>query len=119
SQAVYIHNTGTQSVSISSVTATSPFVASGCITTISPASSCALNVSVNSSTTGTVTGTLTITDSATGSPHSVSLTANITASTPAISVAANGITFPRQVTGQTTSQFGVTFQNNSGSTVTV
>lgn len=118
-QAVYINNTGSQTLTISSVTATSPFVVSGCVTNLAPGSYCSVSVSVNSSTTGTMTGTLTITDTASGSPHTVGLTANIVASTPAIYVTPNGLALLRTVVGSQSGSGYVYLNNNSGATVTV
>lgn len=119
SQTLYINNTGSQNVTISSVTATSPFVVSGCITTIYAGSYCALSVTVNSSTTGTVNGTLTLTDTASGSPHTIPLTANIVSSLPATYITPNGLPLLRTVVGSTSTANYVYFNNNSGSPVTV
>ena len=117
-QAVIIQNTGTMNISISSVAASSPFTASGCITTLSPRGSCTLNVSVNTGSAGATAGTLTITDTATGSPHVVNLAVNGVASTPAISLSPNGLSFQQTVVGQDSSTMNVNFQNRSGSSIT-
>ena len=118
-QLVYVTNTGTQNVTISAVSATSPYTVSGCVTTISPGSFCSMSVSVNASTTGVVSGALTITDTATGSPHTVGLAANGVSSNPAISVSPNGLTFPQTLVGVTSSAANVTFFNRSGASITV
>ena len=118
-QLVYVTNTGSQNVTISQVSASAPFTASGCITTLTPAGYCYISISLNSGTTGPASGTLTITDTATGSPHTVSLAANIVASTPAVSISPNGLTFAETVVGISSGTQGATFRNNSGTSITV
>lgn len=119
-QTVYLTNTGSTNVTISSVTASAPFTGSGCVGTLYPATYCSLTVSLNpGATTGAITGTLTFTDSATGSPHVVNLAANGVSSAPAISMSPNGITFPQTVVNVASSSLNTTFINNSGSSITV
>lgn len=118
-QTVYVTNTGSTAVTISSVVASSPFTVSGCVTTLQPAGYCSMTVSLTAATTGSISGTLTVTDTATGSPHTVTLAANGVSSTPAISVTPNGLTFPQTLVGVASTAANVTFRNNSGATVTI
>ena len=118
-QTVYVTNTGSQNVTISSVVASSPFTVSGCVTTLQPAGYCAMTVSLTPTATGAVAGTLTITDTATGSPHTVTLAANGVSSTPAVSVSPNGLTFPQTLVGVNSGTLNATFNNRSGASITV
>lgn len=118
-QTVYVLNTGTQSVTISpSPSATSPYIVSGCNTTLNPGVSCPITLSVNSSTAGSFPGTLTITEDATGSPQTVTLAANEVSTTPSVSFTPNGLSFDHLVVNTTSSLRSVGFTNHSGATIT-
>ncbi len=118
-QGVWMYNSGTQNVVISSVVPSAGFNASGCVTTLSPNSSCQISTSFAPSTTGAGSGTITITDDATGSPHVINLTGNGVSGTPAISLSPNGSAFQPRLVGTTSSANGITFLNRSGATVLV
>ncbi|PYU92591.1 MAG: hypothetical protein DMG25_11805, partial [Acidobacteria bacterium] len=75
SQTVTVRNTGTASVTFSSVTISGQFVdTNNCGGSLAVGASCAINVASAPTSSGTQTGTLTISDNASGSPQTVSLT---------------------------------------------
>ena len=74
-QFVYITNTGTDPLALSSITASGDFSAAhNCGTTLAAGASCAVAVSFTPTATGARTGTLSLVDGAAGSPHTVALT---------------------------------------------
>jgi hypothetical protein len=73
-QFVYVTNTGTAVLALSSVTATGDFTAvNNCGTSLAVGASCAVAVSFTPSATGARTAALSLVDDASGSPHTVAL----------------------------------------------
>jgi VCBS repeat-containing protein len=69
-----LKNTGTGTVSISSIAVTGVFFQSnGCGTSLAPGASCTISVTFTPVADGVTTGTLTVSDTTTTSPHTVSL----------------------------------------------
>jgi hypothetical protein len=73
-QRVTLTNTGTGSLTISSIAATGPFSQTNtCGTSVAPGASCAISVTFKPKSKGTLTGAVTVTDNAPGSPQKVTL----------------------------------------------
>ena len=73
-QTVTLSNTGTASLTITSIAITGPFAENTtCGTTLPTSASCTINITFTPTVVGTSTGTLTITDNAPGSPQTVAL----------------------------------------------
>lgn len=75
-QNVTMTNTGTSTLTITSITASSPkfIVTNTCGSSLNAGANCTISVSFSPTGTGTFTATVTVTDSASGSPQTVSLT---------------------------------------------
>ena len=78
---ITLTNTGTASLTITSIAASANFAeTNNCGATLAAGANCAINVTLAPDTTGSVKGTVTFTDNAAGSPQTVSLSG--TAVTP-------------------------------------
>lgn len=114
SQTLTFANTGTESVSISSIHTTGDFAQSSSCKTIAPNGTCAISLVFSPISGGTRQGTITLADSATNSPQVVSLTGtgvdfSISTATPsetvkagspalyALTIAPVGGTFPSPI----------------------
>ena len=118
-QALYLTNTGTQPVNVTSVTASNFFQGSGCVGTINAGTQCGISVTYTGSGTDPQVGNITVLDSSTGIDHTVQLTGTPTSTAPAISISPNGLTFVQTVVGKTSSALSANFVNHSGAAVTV
>ena len=88
-QQVVLTNSGTGSLTISSLQTTGDFAqTNGCTTAIAAGSTCSMQITFTPTALGTRTGVLTINDSAPGTPHTMSLTG--TGASLALGVAAGG-----------------------------
>jgi hypothetical protein len=85
-QTATLTNSGDASATISSIAITGDYVkTTNCGSTLSPGTSCTINISFKPSTAGARAGSLTVTDSAAGSPRTISLTGTaVAASTCAL-----------------------------------
>src|SRR6266851_2976315 len=73
-QPVTLANTGTASLSVSSISASQPFAqTNNCPAVLAAAANCTINVTFKPIVSGNATGTLTIVDNASGSPQTVNL----------------------------------------------
>ena len=117
-QAVTVKNTGTASLSLTSITTSGDFSQTNtCGSTLAASASCTVNVAFDPTAAGTRTGTLSIADNASGTPQSVGLSgtgvlAGALAATP------NSLAFGTVNVGQS-STLPLTIANSGGSTVTV
>jgi hypothetical protein len=118
-QALYLTNTGTQPVVVTSVTPSNFFQGSGCVGTISAGTQCGISVTYTGSGTVAQIGNITVLDSSTGIAHAVQLTGTPTSTAPAVSISPNGLTFVQTVVGKTSSALSANFVNNSGAAVAV
>jgi len=81
-QGVTLNNTGSASLTITSIAASGDFAeADNCGTSLAAGGNCTINVTFTPTASGTRTGTLSITDNASGSPQSVKLTGTGSSST--------------------------------------
>jgi FG-GAP-like repeat/Abnormal spindle-like microcephaly-assoc'd, ASPM-SPD-2-Hydin len=118
-QTITLKNTGTQTLTITSVTASGPYaVTNTCGGSIGAGASCALNVTFTPTATGTETGTVTVTDNAIGSPQTVALTG--TGSTaPLVTLAPTSISFPTTAVGSPSTAQVVTLTNSGNASVSI
>jgi Abnormal spindle-like microcephaly-assoc'd, ASPM-SPD-2-Hydin len=100
-QVVTITNTGTTSVTVSSVAAPTTFAQTNNCTTIAANATCAINVTFTPTSTETANGNLVINDTASGSPHTVALTGTGVNSPVVISIAPGGSDTATSVPGGT------------------
>ena len=114
-QTVTLTNSGTGSLSISSIAASGNFAeTNNCGTSLAAGASCTLSVTFTPTAAGTLTGAITFTDNAAASPQKVSLSGTgAAAATPAVSLSPTSLTFASQ-TVQTTSAAQTVTLKNSG-----
>ncbi len=118
-QVVTITNTGSASLTVSSVTTTGPFAETNtCTSAVAPGALCTVSVTFTPTAGGGALGTLTINDNVAGSPQSVSLTGTGTAS-PIVSLTPSTLTFTSQDIGTTSTAQVVTLKNTGGAALTV
>jgi len=118
SQPVTLHNPGTATLTISSISASGDFGQNNnCGSSLGPGLSCIINVTFKPTAVGTRNGTLTVTDNASNSPQTTSLTG--TGSAPVVSLSPTSLSFPGQLVGTTSSSQPVMFSNVGGATLTI
>jgi hypothetical protein len=120
-QTVTLTNTGTASVTLSSIAlggtnATSFVDLNGCAATLAANASCSVYVAFKPTAAGALTGTLTITDNATGSPQKVTLTGTGTA-VPALKLSTTTLAFGTEKVGSSSAVQTVTLTNSGTATV--
>jgi hypothetical protein len=125
-QTVTVFNTGTFTVTFSSVTVNNGnfSISNGCVGALAPGtlvtpSGCQIQLQFTPSAAGNATGTLTIADNATGSPQKVTLTGTGLASTQSISLSQNSVVFDQQVVGTASPQTVVYYYNQSNNPVNI
>lgn len=120
SQAVTIQNTGSTNLGFSSIGITGAnsgdFAQSNNCTTLTPTSSCTVNVTFTPQATGSRSAALSLTDNAPGSPQTVSLSGTGVIAT--VTVSPSSLTF-QQVQGVTSVSQAVTLHNTSSYTDTI
>jgi hypothetical protein len=124
-QAETVTNTGTASLTFTSIAVTGDFAiaASGttCSTTVPVAASsnCVINVTFTPTATGSRSGSLTLTDDASGSPQTVNLTGTGVATAPEAGVSPGSLTFSNQGVGTTSGSQPVTLSNTGNAALTI
>jgi hypothetical protein len=120
-QTVTLTNTGSASLSISSIAASGDYGQTNtCGSFVAVAGSCTISVTFTPSATGTRTGTISITDNATGSPQTVSLTGTgTTAAGPVVSLSSTSLSFGNQASGTTSAPQTVTLSNIGSTTLSI
>ncbi len=119
--AVTVTNSGTASLTFTSIAATGDFAVATSGTTCSTSapvaagSNCVINVTFTPTATGSRSGSLTLTDNASGSPQMVSLSG--TGTGPVVSLS-SPLTFSAQLVGTTSSSQTVTLTNAGTSSLT-
>lgn len=122
SQWVSITNTGTSTLSISSITvgglnASQFLVGNTCGATLAVGASCAVHAHFQPTATGPMTAMITITDSDTTSPQTIALSG--TGVTPAITFSLYSLSYPPTTVGTSTGSQSVTMTNVGSSTLTI
>ncbi|HVP51378.1 MAG TPA: choice-of-anchor D domain-containing protein, partial [Terriglobales bacterium] len=123
-QWAYLRNTGTQTITLSSIVPSGDFsiTSNGCGSSLAPAASCYLLLSFTPTATGPRNGAITVTDSAGGSPHILNLTGTGSATQPAVILSPAALAYDQTIVGMTNSPGSpgyIYFYNNSGATVTI
>jgi len=117
-QSFTITNTGTASLTISSIVTSGDYsLTTDCGGTLAAGALCTVNVRINASTLGADNGGVTITDSAAGSPHSVTTTA--TGVQPSSVPSPATLTFASQGVNTSSAAQNVTVTNSSAFPLTV
>lgn len=112
-QVVTLTNTGTLSLSISSIVTTSPFAnTTTCTGTLAAGSKCTISVTFHPTSAVASTGTTTLTDSAQGSPHVINLSGlGGAAAAPIVQLSATSLSFAGQQENTTSTPQTVTMTN--------
>src|SRR5437667_3202605 len=123
-QTVTLKNTGTASLTISSLQISGDFALAGtgnCSGSVAAAASCTINVNFTPAATGTRTGTVTITDNAAGSPQHISLTGSGVSggTTGSLTLAPGTLTFPSTTVGSTSAAQNLTLNNGTSASVSI
>ncbi len=117
-QAITVTNTGTTSVTITSVTAPAGFAQTNNCAALPASTTCTINVTFTPTAAQAYSGNVMITDTATGSPQLVAVSGTGTAATGTITVSPSSLTFT-QVIGSTSPAQTVTITNTGTTSVTV
>jgi phospholipase C len=117
SKPVTLTNTGSVSLSITSITTSGDFAqTNNCGSSLAGGAKCTINVTFTPTATGNRSGTLTVNDNASGSPQTVSLTGSGTI----VSVSPTSLTFSSLPVGSSSTPQTVTVTNTSSkSTLTI
>ena len=120
SQVVWLNNSGSAPVSVTSVVAGSTdYSVNGCAgTTIQPNSYCQIGVTFTPTVTTADNSTITVTSNAAGSPQSITLNGSGATTLPAMQLFPAGLAFSSQVVATSSTTQFVQVINNSGATVT-
>jgi hypothetical protein len=117
-QSVTLSNTGSATLSITSITASGDFSQTNtCGSKVATSASCTIKVTFKPTAAGTRTGTLTITDNANPTTQTVSLTGTGTA--PVVTLSPTSLTFPAQTVGTSSSPQTVTLTNTGSATLSI
>jgi len=117
-QTVTLKNTGTASLTISSITISGDFSQTHtCSTILAVGNSCSISVTFKPTASGTRTGVLTVSDNAVPATQTVSLTG--TGAAPAVSLSPTSLTFASQAVGTSSSPQSVILTNTGSATLTV
>jgi hypothetical protein len=117
-QSVTVSNTGSATLSITSITASGDFAqTNNCGSSVVEGASCSIKVTFAPTAADSRSGTLTITDNASNSPQTVSLTGTGTA--PAAGVSPGTLTFGNQNLGTTSASQSVTLSNTGNAALTI
>lgn len=122
-QVVTVKNTGTVTVTLSSIvlggTSAASFEKIGtCGTSLTAGASCSIYAAFKPTAAGALTATITLTDNATGSPQKVTLSGTGTAA-PSVKLSTTSITFPTTTHGTTSAAQAVTLTNAGTATLTL
>jgi hypothetical protein len=110
-------NTGTVSLTITSITTTGPFAQTNtCGTTVKAGKNCTISVTFSPTVAGAATGLVTITDNAANSPQTITLSGN---GVTGVSVTPTKLTFPTTTIGTTSAPLTSTLANNNLTALTI
>lgn len=117
-QAVTLHNGGTGTMSITSITTSGDFAqTNNCGSSLAAGANCVISVTFTPTAAGTRTGTLSVNDNATGSPHTANLSGAGLA--PAVSFSTASLTFAGQPLGTASGGQSVTLTNSGTGTLSI
>jgi len=114
---VTLSNTGTASLTISSIAASAPFAeTNNCGSSVLPGRKCIISVTFTPAATGTASGTVTITDNASNSPQTVTLSGTGIADA---SLSPATLSFGSHTVGSTSNPLSATLTNNQATALTI
>jgi hypothetical protein len=117
-QTVTLTNTGSATLSVSSIAAGGDFSqTNACGASLAAGANCTISVTFTPTTTGTRTGAVTVTDSASGSPQTLTLSGNGTL--PAVSLTPGSLSFGNQQVGTASAAKNVTLANTGTGPLTI
>ena len=117
-QSVTLSNTGSATLSITSITASGDFSQTNtCGASLAASASCTLSVTFTPTASGSRSGSLTITDNASPATQTVSLTGTGTA--PVVSLSPASLTFAAQAVGTRSVAQSVTLSNTGSATLSI
>jgi outer membrane autotransporter protein len=120
SEAVTITNTGNASISIDSITTTSPFAQTNdCPSELSAESSCVVMVSVTPTTTGAVSELLVVEGTAPQGPITESISLDATGVAPDLVVSETSLSFPDSTVDTSSEPQEVTLTNDGNTPLTI
>jgi len=109
-QTVTLNNTGTASLSITSIVASGDYGQTNtCGSSIAAGASCTISVTYTPTAVGTGTGTIAVTDNAAGSPQTISL---LGIGNPPVTLSPSSLSFSSQPAGTTSAAKVVTLTNS-------
>jgi len=116
SQPATLTNTGTTSITITSITTTGPFSqTNNCPSSLAASASCTINVVFTPTKAGTLTGTLSVVDNGPNSPQTVALSGMGTV----VSYSPSSLNFGNQTKGTSSPPKDVTLTNMSGTAISI
>ena len=119
-QTVTLSNTGTATLTISSIVASGDFAETdNCGGSLASGGNCSISVTFTPTASGTRTGSSSVTDNASGSPQTVGLTGTGTASTTTASLSPASLTFASQTVGTTSAAQTVTLTNTGSAALAI
>jgi hypothetical protein len=114
---VTLANTGTATLTITSITTAAPFAETNtCGSSVKAGKNCAISVTFSPTKTGVATGAITITDNATNSPQTVSLTGS---GVTGVTLSPTTLTFATQTVGTTSAPQSSTLANNQSTALSI
>jgi len=117
-QTVTLTNTGSGTLTITSIVASGDFAQTNtCGTSVAAGANCTISVTFTPTATGARTGTVTITDNASNSPQTISLSG--TGVTPVVSLLPTSLTFANQIVGTTSAAQTVTLTNTGSAALAI
>jgi hypothetical protein len=117
-QSVTLKNTGSATLSITSIIASGDFSQTHtCVASVAVSASCTISVTFKPTAAGTRTGAVTITDNASPATQTVSLTG--TGAAPAVSLSPTSLTFPAQKLNTSSSAQSVRLKNTGSASLTI
>ena len=120
-QSITLTNSGTASLSLTSIVASAPYAQTNtCTSSIAAGGQCTISVTFTPTATGSQPGTITITDNASGSPQTAALSGTGTSSGgTTVSLSPTSLAFSPQQIGTTSSSKSVTLTNTGSSTLNI
>ncbi len=119
-QTVTLSNTGTATLTISSIVASGDFAETdNCGGSLASGGNCSISVTFTPTASGTRTGSSSVTDNASGSPQTVGLTGTGAAPTTTASLSPTSLTFASQTVGTTSAAQTVTLTNTGSAALAI
>jgi hypothetical protein len=119
-QNITLSNSGTASLSITSIATSGDFAQTNtCGTSLAAGTNCSISVTFTPTAAGTRTGTLTVTDNAPGSPQTASLTGTGVAVGPSASLNPTSLNFGNQMIGVPSTAQNVTLTNGGNASLSI